>query len=283
MFCKKMDLPSVLQRQIAMYTPEAGLKLRRGDRFLGNREITHQIRNCICGLCVSTGAQTQTSSTLFDTDDGRVVRRQQTELCRSFCLARNCVSMLQKLIRGLLKKIASRSGVAGDIRLTLKRDGPGQPYIFEVQYFDRELLGSFFIGVDGLGEEEHFRIPYALGADIDFAKILPRPEFKLLKTALERTLIAEDGQAFSLVVIAQSCRIRISRWQAFIFATKLLVCFVHVLFIYFCKLRHNDLSNTQPYLVQAWTFQFCLHLSTLVMSKAASHAANLLQLPSYAM
>ena len=110
--------------------------------------------------------------------------------------------MLQRLIRGLLKKIASRSNVAGDIRLTLKRDGPGQPYIFEVQYFDGELLGSFFIGVDGLGEEEHFRIPYALGADIDFAKILPRPEFKLLKTALERTLIAEDGQAFSLVVIA---------------------------------------------------------------------------------
>ena len=54
----------------------------------------------------------------------------------------------------------------------------------------------------GLGDEEHFRIPYALGADIDFAKILPRPEFKLLKTALERTNIAEDGQAFSLVVIA---------------------------------------------------------------------------------
>ena len=158
--------------------------------------------------------------------------------------------MLQKLIRGLLKKIASRSSVASDIRLTLQRDGPGQPYIFEVQYFDRELLGSFFIGVDGLGEEEHFRIPYALGADIDFAKILPRPEFKLLKTALERTLIAEDGQAFSLVVIAQSCRIRISRWQAFIFATKLLVCFVHVPFICLCKLCRGDLCYTQAFLPQ---------------------------------
>ena len=56
--------------------------------------------------------------------------------------------------------------------------------------------------MDGLGQEEHFRIPYALGADIDLAKILPRPEFKLLQIALERTLIAEDGQAFSLVVIA---------------------------------------------------------------------------------
>ena len=94
---------------------------------------------------------------------------------------------------------SSHSGIC--IRRRINH-GPGQPYIFEVQYFDGELLGSFFIGVDGLGEEEHFRIPYALGADIDFAKILPRPEFKLLKTALERTLIAEDGQAFSLVVIA---------------------------------------------------------------------------------
>ena len=110
--------------------------------------------------------------------------------------------MVQKLIRGLLKKIASRSSAAGDMRLTLQRDGPGQPYIFEVQYFDGELLGSFFIGADGLGQEEHFRIPYALGADIELAKILPRPEFKLLQIALERTLVAEDGQAFSLVVIA---------------------------------------------------------------------------------
>ena len=118
-----------------MYTPEAGLQVRRGDRFLGKqRGITDEMRNCICGLCVSTGAQTQTSCTLFDTDDGRVVRRQQTELCRSFCLARNCVSMLQKLIRGLLKKIAT--SVAGDIRLTLQRDG-GHDYLFEVDFFDR--------------------------------------------------------------------------------------------------------------------------------------------------
>ena len=79
---------------------------------------------------------------------------------------------------------------------------PGEPYIFEVDLFDDELLGSFFIGVDGLGEEEHFRIPYALGDRIDFAKILKRNEFKQLQNALERTLVTEAGQAFSLVVIA---------------------------------------------------------------------------------
>ena len=109
--------------------------------------------------------------------------------------------MLERLMRGSLRKIASRSSVAGDIRLTLQRDG-GQDYIFEVDLFEGTLAGAFFIGVEGLGQEEHFRIPYALGADIDFTKILPRSEFKQLQIALERTLIAEDGQAFSLVVIA---------------------------------------------------------------------------------
>ena len=56
--------------------------------------------------------------------------------------------------------------------------------------------------MDGLGEEAHFRIPYAIGDNIDLGKILPRSEFKLLKTAQERIFVAEDGQAFSLVVIA---------------------------------------------------------------------------------
>ena len=47
------DFPSTLQRQIALYTPEAGFKLQRGDRLLGaQRGIAHEMRNCICGLCV---------------------------------------------------------------------------------------------------------------------------------------------------------------------------------------------------------------------------------------
>ena len=198
------DLPSVLQRQIAMYTPEAGFKLHRGDRFLGmQRGITDEMRGCVCGLCVSTNAQPHASCTLFDADGATVVQRRQTEMCKSVCLSRNCVSMLQRLIRGLLKKVASRcASVECQVRLSLQRDVPGQPYIFEVHFFDEELVGAFFIGVDGLGEEEHFRIPYSLEDDIDFAKILPRSEFKLLKIALERTFVAEDGHSFSLVVIA---------------------------------------------------------------------------------
>ena len=198
------DLPSVLQRQIAMYTPEAGFKLHRGDRFLGmQRGITDEMRGCVCGLCVSTNAQPHASCTLFDADGATVVQRRQTEMCKSVCLSRNCVSMLQRLIRGLLKKVASRSSVAGDIRLTLQRDGD-QDYIFEVDFFEGVLAGAFFIGLDGLGdsEAEHFRIPYALGDDIDFAKILPRSEIKLLNTALERTFVAENTKPFSLVVLA---------------------------------------------------------------------------------
>ena len=203
-FAEKMDLPAVLQRQIAMYTPEAGFKLQRGDRFLGSqRGINNEMRKCICGLCVSTNVQPHASCTLFDADGGVLVQRHQTELCKSICLSRNGVSMLERLIRGLLKKIASRSSVAGDIRLTLQRDG-GHDYLFQVDFFEGVLAGAFFIGVDGLGdsEAEHFRIPYAIGDNIDFGKILPRTEFQLLQIALERTFVAGDGQAFSLVLIA---------------------------------------------------------------------------------
>ena len=198
------DFPSALQRQIGLYTPEAGFKLQRGDRLLGaQRGIAHEMRNCICGLCVSTNSQPHTSCTLFDSDGATVVQRQQTELCKSVCLSRSCVSMLQRLIRGLLKKIAIRcTSTEGQIRLSLQRDVPSQPYVFEMDYFDSELLGSFFVELDRLGEEEHFRIPYSLGQPIEFAKILKRNEFKQLQNALERTLVAEAGQAFSLVVIA---------------------------------------------------------------------------------
>ena len=197
------SLTSVLQRQIATYTPEAGLQVRRGDRFLGKqRGITDEMRNCICGLCVSTNAQPHATCTLFDSDGARVVQRQQTELCRSVCLSRSCVSMLQRLIRGLLKRVGrSCTSGEGQIRLSLQRDVPNAKYIFEVEYFDEELLGSFFLDLDRLGEDEHFRIPYSLGQPIEFAKVLKRNEFKQMQDALERTLINEDGQAFSLVVI----------------------------------------------------------------------------------
>ena len=60
----------------------------------------------------------------------------------------------------------------------------------------------------GLGEEEHFRIAYAFGDAPDFAKILPRTEFKRLQEALERTRMAKVGQAFTLVVVVAKSEFR---------------------------------------------------------------------------
>ena len=83
---------------------------------------------------------------------------------KSVCLRRTCVSMLQRLIRGFLKIVASRrTSVEDQIRFSLQRDVPGHPYVFEVNFFDGGLSRSVFIGMDGIGEEEHIRIPYALG------------------------------------------------------------------------------------------------------------------------
>ena len=77
--------------------------------------------------------------------------------------------MLQRLIRGFHKIAASRCmSVEGRIKLSHQRDVPGQPYAFEVDFFDGDLSGSFFIGVDGIGEEAHIRIPYALGTPLRF-------------------------------------------------------------------------------------------------------------------
>ena len=82
-----------------------------------------------------------------------------------------------------------------------QRDAPGQPYAFEVDFFDGDLSGSFFIGVDGIGEEEHIRIPYALGPPLDFAKTLQQTEFKQSQQVSERTRMAGAGQALTCVVV----------------------------------------------------------------------------------
>ena len=139
-----LDLPSMLQRQIALYTPAAGLKLQKGDRFLGDqRGISNAMRNCICALCVSTDPQPHATCTLLDSDEPRRVRRQQTELCKSICLSRGGMSMLQRLIRGLLKKIGSRCKSAdAHIRVSLQKDAPSEPYIYIYIYIYLRLMSS---------------------------------------------------------------------------------------------------------------------------------------------
>ena len=62
-----MDLDSGLQRHIGSYTYEAGINdARRGDHFLGSgRTIRNEMRQCVCGLCVSTEGASQTRCTIF--------------------------------------------------------------------------------------------------------------------------------------------------------------------------------------------------------------------------
>ena len=84
---------------------------------------------------------------------------QVSESWPTLCL----FSMLQRLTRSFLKIVASRcTSVRGQIRLSLPGNVPVPPYRFEVDFFEGELSGLFFIGMDGLGEEEQFRIPYNL-------------------------------------------------------------------------------------------------------------------------
>ena len=98
-----------------------------------------------------------------------------------------------------------------------QRDAPGQPYAFEVDFFDGDLSGSFFIGVDGIGEEEYIRIPYALGTPLDFAKTLPQTEFKQSQQVSERTRMTGAGQALTCVVVVAKTGFRNLRR---IFATR---------------------------------------------------------------
>ena len=102
--------------------------------------------------------------------------RDGKENCASQCVFAEVASPCYNVfVHGFLKIAASRrTSVEGEIRLSFQRDVPGQPYIFEVDFLDGELSGSFFIGMNGLGEEEHFRIPSAFGNAPDFAKISPR-------------------------------------------------------------------------------------------------------------
>ena len=152
-----MELPPEVQRHLAAYTSNAGIKARRGDRFLGReRTVGDEMRRCVCGLCVQTRGAPQTSCTLFAEGGARVVERQQTELCKPVCISRNSISMMQRVIRSLLRGVAAlRENPDGFIRVSLQREEAvdvtpetppsSEPYLFDADFFDGELQGSFFL------------------------------------------------------------------------------------------------------------------------------------------
>ena len=119
-----MDIPSSVQRHIGSYTPGAGVKTRKGDRFLGSgRTISDDMRRCVCGLCVSTEGASQSRCTMFMEGGMKLVERRQTELCKPVCISKSSVRMLQRLIRSLLQAFsARRTDHEGFMRISLQSE-----------------------------------------------------------------------------------------------------------------------------------------------------------------
>ena len=169
------------------------------------------MRRCVCGLCAQTHGAPRTSCTLLTDGELRVVERHQTELCKPICISKGSVSLLQRLIRSLLRGVAALGAHTDSfIRLSLQRedgadvthDTPpsSEPYVFDADFFDGELQGSFFASLDQLGVD-HFHFAYNLGEAIDFERHLSQEDFRLFKRNLDRALIEGDGKPHLLVVV----------------------------------------------------------------------------------
>ena len=187
------------------------MQARKGDRFLGSGRgsISAEMRRCVCGLCVSTGNQPQTTCTLFEDGDSgaRVVQRSQTELCKPICISKSSISLIQRMIKSFLQGIsAKRTSHEGLLRISLQRDiGRGrydQPYLFDMDFFDGQLQGSFFVNLQESEANPQFQLQYNIGEPIDFAHLLSPPTFQRLKAMLDRALIEGDGTPHSLVVLS---------------------------------------------------------------------------------
>ena len=144
----------------------------------------------------------------------RLVERRQTELCKPVCISKSSVRMLQRLIRALLQAVAAkRTGDDGFIRLSLQQEGSStvrrgappsrQPYLFDVDFFDGNLEGTFFARLEQLGRDEHdnFHFAYNAGDEIDFERVMSAANFGWLKRTLDRALSEGDGMPYSLVVV----------------------------------------------------------------------------------
>ena len=158
-----MDIPSSVQRHIGSYTSGAGVKTRKGDRFLGTgRNIGDDMRRCVCGLCISTDGASQTRCTMFTERGMKIVERQQTELCKPVCISKSSVRMIQRLIRSVIEALSFPGGF---LRISLQKEDSStvrsgappsrQPYLLDIDFFDGNLEGTFFSSLDQIGHEEH--------------------------------------------------------------------------------------------------------------------------------
>ena len=167
-----MSLPFGVQRNVATFSTAGAIKARTGDKLFGNRRgITDEMQQCVCGVCVRTQTTPRTTCTLQADEGMRVVERTQTELCKTVCVSKSPLGMLMKLLRNVLRSVASMlpANVRPDdeyFRVSLQRDDanyqiddpestrpqPTTPYILDVVCSYGELDLAFFLSaVFGFG------------------------------------------------------------------------------------------------------------------------------------
>ena len=215
-----MSLSAGVQKNIATFTTAGAIKARTGDKLFGNhRGIADEMQQCVCGVCVRT-QNTPRTTCMLQADEGmRVVERTQTELCKTVRVSKSPLGMLMKLLRNLLRSVASMfpTHVRPDdayIRVSLQRDDANYqvdehesqkpqlttPYIFDAMLSDGELDLAFFTTLDELKNRRLVSVPYRIGDPIDFAGALDPRVVDRLKQLTKRALIEGDGEKYSLLV-----------------------------------------------------------------------------------
>ena len=169
-------------------------------------EIAAEQRRCVCGICVTSEAPSSATCTLLSDGRSSVVRRRTTELCLPICISRYPLRMLLKLVRSILRDVATRIPAEDRslVRVTLQMDDAEDR---RPRYQRRYLLNACLSFLDGnlevafmkhLDPDSHdISVEYAVGDRI------PEDAVPASVTArLERALAEGNGRAFSLVLVA---------------------------------------------------------------------------------
>ena len=200
----KKTLPPWAWKQVSEYTHE-------GARGLRNDDLHKQQSKCKCGFCFAD-SPAQTSCTLFEQNGATLVRKKNGELCRTWCLSKSPLRMLNNFIVGLFvaldKLLVNRDGIEW-MRFTLQEpsfehgDHRNHPYLVDAKYvYDDHSLELWLfkdtLEDDGWAMQSHYQIGDELNLR-DFLSVFPRESF-YLKQKLRQIASTRNPQMFSLVV-----------------------------------------------------------------------------------
>ena len=140
-----MPVPASVQRHIASFGLEGAARVRRGDVLFGSArgDIAAEQRRCVCGICLGSGSPATASCTLLSDGRPRVVRRKTTELCLPICISRYPLRMILKLVRSILRDVATRipaeDRVLVRVTLQMKDRNDSRP-LFQIPYLVNACL-----------------------------------------------------------------------------------------------------------------------------------------------